>query len=174
MAANKVFNIASAKDVRFLLDYMNRYQRDMKINLRKALDRITYEVGIPAVDSRYGAGMGDSSSEHQCSFRASYTDDTVTGILTVQGKDVAFIEFGAGVYYNTYAGSSPHPKGEELGYTIGSYGQGQGRYDIWVYLDENGNRQVSYGTEATMPLYNALKEMTTQISRIFREVFANV
>ena len=28
-------------------------------------------------------------------------------------------------------GTSPHPKGEEFGYTIGSYGKGQGSKDFW-------------------------------------------
>lgn len=43
-----------------------------------------------------------------------------------------FIEFGAGIHYNGSAGSSPHPKGNEFGYTIGSYGKGLGKKIIGI------------------------------------------
>ena len=75
--------------------------------------------------------------------------------ITIRGEDVAFVEFGAGIRYNTEAGTSPHPKGVELGYTIGSYGHGHGAERQWTYVDENGIEVVSYGTEAAMPLAHA-------------------
>ncbi len=174
MAAKKHWNIKSTKDVADLAKYMDRYNRTFEFNIRVFMLRITTEVGIPVIDSRYGAGHGDSSSDHTTRLEISAMGGKVVGTLFLEGEDVAFIEFGAGVYYNTAAGTSPHPKGNDLGFTIGSYGQGQGRYDIWTYTDRYGNLQVSYGTEATMPLYTAFEEMAKEIARIFKEVFANV
>ena len=149
------------------------YRDGLNGKIETAIRRLVDEVGIPVIDQRINEAMGDSDKSHDTLFTISETADGLEGTLTVNGKDIAFIEFGAGIYYNTPAGTSPHPKGEEFGYTIGSYGQGQGRYEIWVYRDANGNRQVSYGTEATMPLYNAAKEMEDRVVKIFREVFSN-
>lgn len=75
--------------------------------------------------------------------------------LRLQGEQAVFVEFGAGVYYNGAAGSSPHPYGVELGYTIGDYGWGFGQFDEWGYTDANGKYRLTHGTPAAMPLYNA-------------------
>lgn len=84
-----------------------------------------------------------------------------------------FIEFGAGIHYNGAAGSSPHPKGEEFGYTIGSYGQGKGKNESWVYYADSGEWVRSYGTEATMPMYKASVEIIQNIRKIAKEVFSS-
>lgn len=78
----------------------------------------------------------------------------VFATLRLRGEDVAFVEFGAGIHYNDHPHSSPHPLGVELGFTIGSYGQGQGIHDYWFYR-ENGTVEISEGTPAAMPLYHA-------------------
>ena len=91
----------------------------------------------------------------------------------MESTDILFLEFGAGIHYNGPAGSSPHPKGTEFGYTIGSYGEGHGKQDSWVYQAPTGEWVRSHGTEATMPVYNASLEIIRQIETIAREVFGN-
>ena len=76
-------------------------------------------------------------------------------VVIANGEDAVFMEFGAGVYYNGAAGSSPHPYGVELGYTIGDYGWGFGQFDEWGYTNANGKYRLTHGTPAAMPLYNA-------------------
>ena len=75
--------------------------------------------------------------------------------LRLQGEQAVFVEFGAGVYYNGSPGTSPHPYGVELGYTIGDYGWGFGRSEEWGYTNANGKYRLTHGTPAAMPLYNA-------------------
>lgn len=94
-------------------------------------------------------------------------------IINMSGQDVLFIEFGAGVHYNGAVGSSPHPKGEEFGYVIGSYGFGQGAKDYWYYVDESGAARKSYGTEASMPMYKASLAIMMEIQRIAKEVYGS-
>lgn len=93
-------------------------------------------------------------------------------VVLASGPDAVFIEFGAGVYHNGAAGASPHPKGQELGYTIGGYGKGFGQRKAWGYRDGSGNLIVTRGTEAMMPMLNAADRCAEIAARIAREVFA--
>lgn len=93
-------------------------------------------------------------------------------LVIANGDDAVWAEFGTGVYYNGAAGSSPNPYGKELGFTIGSYGKGNGKKDLWVY-EESGTMLLTHGIKATMPLYNAQKKITQEIESIVREVFGN-
>lgn len=93
-------------------------------------------------------------------------------VILAMGEDAAFIEFGAGVYYNGSVGSSPHPKGGELGMTIGSYGKGYGAKNVWGFY-EDGELKLTHGTPAAMPMYNAVKEVCADIANIAKEVFSS-
>jgi hypothetical protein len=83
------------------------------------------------------------------------------------------MEFGAGVYYNGAVGSSPNPLGTGLGFTIGSYGKGNGRKEVWGYRGEDGEIHLTHGAPASMPLYKAVQSVSRDIARIAREVFAS-
>lgn len=93
-------------------------------------------------------------------------------VIIAVGDDAAFIEFGAGVYHNGSVGSSPHPKGAELGMTIGSYGKGHGAKNVWGFY-EDGELRLTHGTPAAMPMYNAMKEVCADIANIAKEVFSS-
>lgn len=92
-------------------------------------------------------------------------------VVVANGEDAVWCEFGAGVYYNGSAGSSPNPYGKDLGFTIGSYGKGYGKRKAWGYYDETGELVITRGTPATMPMYNAAREVTRKAIEIAREVF---
>ncbi len=91
--------------------------------------------------------------------------------VVASGEDAVWAEFGAGVYYNGSAGTSPHPKGAELGYVIGGYGKGKGTRQVWGYFDDSG-LVLTRGTPASMPLYNALVRARSEIASVAREVFS--
>lgn len=131
------------------------------------------ELGIPIIDSNMAGAQGDSSPSHNTYIRLNSFGGYSKADLVVEGTDLLFIEFGAGVHYNGSAGSSPNPKGAEFGYTIGSYGKGHGTEDFWFYEDESGAKHMSHGTEATMPVYKASIEIVQNIRRIAKEVFGN-
>ena len=94
-------------------------------------------------------------------------------LVIANGTDAVFMEFGAGVYYNGAVGSSPNPLGAALGFTIGSYGYGQGKKEVWGYMGEDGRLHLTHGTPASMPLYRAVQSVVNDIEQIAREVFSS-
>jgi hypothetical protein len=91
-------------------------------------------------------------------------------VVIADGEDAVWVEFGAGVHHNGSAGSSPHPSGAELGFTIGGYGKGRGKRETWGYY-EDGELRLTHGTPATMPMYRAVKTVCDELTNITREVF---
>ena len=92
-------------------------------------------------------------------------------LVIASGEDAVFMEFGAGVFYNGSVGSSPHPLGAGLGYTIGSYGKGNGAKQVWGFTDANGEFHLTHGTPASMPMYKAMMTVKDQLANIAWEVF---
>ena len=86
--------------------------------------------------------------------------------IIANGKDVCFIEFGAGVYYN---GSDSYPGDRPPGIVgIGEYGKGKGKQEYWFYSQGRYTR----GTPANAPMFYTAQEMRKNIMRIAREVFS--
>lgn len=98
-------------------------------------------------------------------------DNGNTQIVIASGSDAVFVEFGAGVYYNGAAGSSPHPQGNELGFLIGEYGKGQGAKRAWGYY-EDGEVKITHGTPASMPMYHGMQDAISVIIDLAQEVFS--
>lgn len=128
--------------------------------------------------------------ESQQTFNTSLVDDIITGaptrnaevnvsvtvsgevtLVIADGEDAVWVEFGAGVFHNGSVGQSPNPYGAQNGFTIGSYGKGNGAKTAWGYYDEEGNLVRTRGTPATMPLARAVGDTLNEIVSIAREVF---
>jgi hypothetical protein len=90
--------------------------------------------------------------------------------LSLVGEQAVFVEFGAGIHYNGAPGTSSHDLGLKFGYTIGSYGMGQGRNEYWFYK-EDGEWKKSEGTPTAMPLFKAKVEMEQRIPSVAKEAF---
>jgi len=118
--------------------------------------------GYPVDDTRFGNVVVTVKPE-----------DDKTTLVVADGKDAVFMEFGAGVYHNGAVGSSPNPWGTGLGFTIGSYGKGNGRKEVWGYYGEDGEIHLTHGAPASMPLYKAVQSVSRDIVKIAREVFAS-
>lgn len=169
--ANRRFETdLSVKGINNLIKQLNAYKKELEGKNELFVERLA-EIGIPVINQHIAASVGDSDKTHETYITVRNYGSVSRATLYVEGKDLLFIEFGAGVHFNSAAGSSPHPKGQELGYTIGSYGKGQGANDYWVYIDSEGQKQFSQGTMATMPVYSAYVEIRRQILTIAKEVF---
>ena len=95
----------------------------------------------------------------------SVDDDGKVAIIRAEGRDVAFIEFGAGIKYG-YG----HPQAGEFGVGPGTYPEGKGHWDNpkgWWY----GSGQHSYGNPPAQAMYSAVKEIAENVTRIATEVF---
>lgn len=156
----------------------------IKQELRKKTDQLVKElteVGIPVIENNMqkanytydskGVRSG-SDTEHYTHVKINAFDTKSIANLIVEGKEVLFIEFGAGVYYNGSAGASPHPKGQEFGFLIGSYGAGHGQQKVWGYYDETGELVMTHGVEATMPLFKAEQKIIDEYVSVAKRVFS--
>ena len=162
----------SSKSIQNAIKEIEAYKRQF-IDRNELFVRRLAELGIPVIDQNIAVAQGDSDKNHNTYIKINSFGSYSEAKLVVEGKDMLFIEFGAGVHYNGSAGTSPHPKGEEFGYTIGSYGKGQGSKDFWFYYADTGEAVMSHGTQSTMPVYKASMEIIHNIRRIAREVFGS-
>ena len=167
MAAKEINFVLSVKSVEKAIKELEEYRETLKNKTIELLNRLA-ELGYQIAESgKYGEGDTDESNIYPEIGQVEYIGDNVRVPLLLNGEGVAFIEFGAGVYYNGAVGTSPNPNGAELGYVIGSYGLGNGAREYWFH--DGGI--ISFGTEAAMPLYKAQREIVAQAGRIAKEVF---
>ena len=163
----------SQSSIQAAIDELNKYKDDF-IDKNELFVRRLAEIGIPVIDRNILSAAGDSEKEHNTYIEIYSSGYFLQARLVCEGKDLLFIEFGSGIFYNggeSEVGSSPHPKGKEKGYTIGSYGKGKGKQKTWGYYDDGGDLVLSHGTEATMPVYEAGQAIIIQIRTIAKEVF---
>lgn len=109
-------------------------------------------------------------STHQATPRipiyASYAKGNSV-IVEENGGEIAFIEFGAGIYHNSSGRNNPLAEKVSFDTGIGSYGKGQGNNKYWFVA----HNLISCGTPAYMPIYNAIEAIKPQIPTIARQVF---
>lgn len=158
----------SVSGIKKAIKQIEDYKKSFKKKNDLFVERLA-ELGIPIIDSNMAKAQGDSDKSHKTKIVLSHKKNTSVARLVLQGKDILFIEFGAGVFYNP--DGSKHPKSSQFGYEIGTYGKGKGKYKQWYYYDDDGETKMSHGTEATMPMYRADMEIISKITQIAREVF---
>ena len=164
----------SEAEINRAINELNTYKQWIEAKTKLLEERIAERIKEEA-QSRFNGAIVDDTIDRS----PSYANVSVTvnnkGTVTVvvaEGTDAIWIEFGAGVYHNGSVGTSPHPKGAELGFTIGSYGQGYGSKQTWAYYDADGKRVRTRGTQAKMPMYLATSTVINDIVQIAREVFS--
>ena len=127
------------------------------------------QVGIPVIDTSIATAQGDSDRTHSTYVTIEQRGLFISATLNVQGKDIAFLEFGAGIYYN---GANEHPKASELGMGVGTYPNQTHAFDLgWWYTDDMGVKHYSHGTEARFPLYRAKQEMQNRFFEVAKQFF---
>lgn len=84
----------------------------------------------------------------------------------IQGTDIAFVEFGAGIYHNSGV-NNPLSQAVQFDTAIGSYGKGQGNKKYWFVA----HNLISCGTPAYMPIQKAIEAVTPMIPTLVRQVF---
>lgn len=161
------------------------------LSIKNAIQELEqYKVDLSRKCDEFCSRLALRISEYvQAGFQASVSDTRINGVtipvnvnvsiqregnmfvVIARGEDAVWAEFGAGVYYNTPAGSSPHPQGAKLGMVIGGYGNGYGAQKTWGYISDDGELILTHGTPATMPMFNALQRILGEYESIACEVF---
>ena len=171
---NKVISVSLSesgieKAIQELLAYKQEIIRKTELLRQKVAARLADE----ARSGFNGAIVDDltgKNSPRLADVNVSVDDLDNVSVVVAEGEDAVWVEFGAGVYHNGSVGSSPHPKGSELGFTIGGYGKGNGKKEIWGFY-EDGELRLTHGTPARMPMSQAMNTIINDIVSIAREVF---
>ena len=153
---------------------LNAYKQDLIRKTDLLREKIAERIRDEAEQGFQGAIVDDLVGEgarqiDKFAVKCNPSTGNVT-VVVATGKDIVWVEFGAGVYHNGSVGSSPHPHGTELGFTIGTYGEGRGKQKIWYFKDKDGKHRT-HGTPAAMPMSNAVNTVINDIVSIAREVF---
>ena len=164
----------STSSINKAIKELEAFRRNFLEKVDKYRVRIAEEVADIA-SLNFGSSMVDDiikgGAPRKADVSVSVSDRGSISVVVADGEDAVWCEFGAGVYHNGSVGTSPHPSGTELGFTIGSYGKGYGKGQAWGYYDESGGLIITRGTPATMPMYNAAQEVMRKAVEIAREVF---
>ena len=152
---------------------LEEYKKDIKRKTALLQDRIAKRIEEEA-DKGFASAVVDDlvrGGYQKPDVTVNYTTKGDISIVVAQGEDAVWVEFGAGVYHNGNLGSSPHPRGSELGMTIGGYGQGKGKQKSWGFKDADGTLHVTRGTPAQMPLEKAVLSVLDELPQMAKEVF---
>lgn len=154
--------------IRELAQYKTEFLQKVELLREKVADRLAVE----AQSGFTGAVVDDliKGGQKFADVKVSVDNRANLSVVVAIGEDAVWVEFGAGVYHNSSPGSSPHPNGAELGFTIGSFGKGNGKKETWGFY-EDGELKISRGTPATMPMYRAVQTVCDDIQSIAKEVF---
>lgn len=169
----KVIRISlSEKDIGRAIKELEQYKREIIRKTELLRTKVAERLANLAQSGFNGAIVDDlieeSGGARKAEVQVSIDERENVSVVIAAGEDAVWVEFGAGVYSNGSAGSSPHPKGSELGFTIGGYGKGMGKRQTWGFY-ENGELRLTHGTPAIMPMYNAVKTVCDEIADIARE-----
>ncbi len=151
-----------------LADYKQEILHKTELLREKVAERLADE----AKNGFSGAVVDDLTRGEQRFAQVDVSIDNRGSVTVVvaSGEDAVWVEFGAGVYHNGSPGSSPHPRGAELGMTIGGFGKGNGKKEIWGFY-EDGELKLTRGTPARMPMALAVTTVCNDIQSIAKEVF---
>lgn len=162
----------SEREIDKAIKELEQYKQELILKTALLREKVADRIAELARSGFNGAVVDDmlkgGVKTAQVTVSLSNADDV--SLVIANGEDAVWVEFGAGVYHNGSAGASPHPKGSELGFTIGGYGKGMGKKEVWGYY-EGDELRLTYGTPAIMPMYNAVKTVCDEITDIAREGF---
>lgn len=155
-----------------LADYKQEILRKTELLREKVTERLADEAksGFSGAIVDELILKGGQTSPRHAQVDVSVDNRGSVTVVVASGEDAVWVEFGAGVYHNGSPGSSPHPHGAELGMTIGGFGKGNGKKEVWGFY-ENGELKLSRGTPARMPMALAITTVCNDIQSIAKEVF---
>lgn len=164
----------SEKDIDRAIKELEQYKQEIIRKTELLRVKVAERIAALAQSGFNGAIVddltGESGGARNANVQVSIDERENVSVVIAAGEDAVWAEFGAGVYHNGSVGSSPHPKGQELGLTIGGYGKGMGKRQVWGFY-EDGELKLTHGAPATMPMYNAMKIVCDEIVAIAKEVF---
>lgn len=155
------------KSINEAIKKVNQYKRWVNQKETQLLKKLS-KYGATRVKVYYSEAQYDG--EFEISVDSTVTKTTAT--IYARGSEVAFIEFGAGVYYNG-AESYPLPRPDGI-VGIGKYGKGRGKRKAWGYYAEEGNKDslvITHGNPPAKALYKGMLDICDIALVTAKEVF---
>ena len=153
----------SSKSIQNAIKELRTYRGSIDAKLDELLEKLAY-IGVKEASVRFTNAIYDGVNDSSVTLTAIKNGYCIVA----EGKAVAFIEFGAGVYHNP---SEPYPNPRPGGIVgIGEYGKGYGKRQAWGFKDESGELVITHGNPAAMPMWYASEEMRNAILKTFKEV----
>lgn len=163
-------NLADSSSIDSAIRELKAYEKEIKEKCETLRRRVAERIQARAQSGFSGAIVDDVLKGTRIAHvTVSVEDSDDVTLVIANGEDAVWVEFGAGVYHNGAAGSSPNPYGSELGFTIGGYGT-KGTRDVWGFY-EDGELILTHGTPAAMPMFHAVQAVIDDIGEIAKEVF---
>lgn len=154
----------SSSSIRDAINELTSFRDSLAAKTDKLLEELAY-IGVKEASIRFTTAIYDGVNDSSVSLepiKEGYC-------IKAEGKAVAFIEFGAGVYHNP---GEPYPNPRPSGIVgIGEYGKGHGKRQAWGFRNENDELVITHGNPAAMPMWYASEEMRDAIKAKFLEVF---
>ena len=154
----------SSKSIGSAIKELKAYRDSIHAKKYILLEELT-SIGLREASVRFTTAMYDGINDSHVTAEKIHFGYCIKA----EGKAVAFIEFGSGVYHNP---KEPYPDPRPEGIVgIGEYGHGYGKRQAWGYKDESGELVITHGNPAAMPMWYASEEMRKAIITKFKEVF---
>lgn len=158
------------REIEKAIKELREYRRELNAKLEKFIT-LLLEDGITVARTQLMSTVGDSV-QGIIGFGVDNDGEIMSATVSLEGKDALFIEFGAGIAYNT---GRQHPLANEFGYGVGTYPSkhppNRAMNPGYWYYRENGELVRSIGTGASMPIFTAAETMRNNLIKRASEVF---
>lgn len=174
-------DVLNPKDINQAIQEIKAYKSWVSKKTKEMIERLSL-IGLQEASVRFSGAQYDGTNDVHLRTEDLSDDETYKFVVYAEGEAVCFIEFGAGVYYN----SAEYPLEKPVGVVgIGEYGKKKGSHPSWAYYGDNpgsngwvietkkGSVVITHGNPAAMPMYYASSEMKQQITAIAKEVFSS-
>lgn len=141
------------------------YQKGVKEKARRIAERLA-DYGLTRIQIGFAAVPYDEENREVSTSVEKRGENTFA--VVAGGKDVLFLEFGAGIRYG-----SGHPLAGQFGYGPGTY-PGQTHVPepgYWWFTGKDGQSHYSAGNAPGMVMYMTGMDMENEVMRVAKEVF---
>ena len=112
----------STKGINAAIREIRKYKNELREKQMRLLQRISDELANEAQQnfdaSQYDDIIGEGTRRPNVTLHSGQSNNLF--VVIADGEGAVLVEFGAGVYHNGGAASSPHPNGAEHGCVTGS------------------------------------------------------
>jgi hypothetical protein len=159
-------NPFDSKSVKAALKQVEQYKRWLKAKETELLTKLG-DYGVTRVRVNYSWIQYDGNTsidDISCNVNGN------VATIRARGEEIAFIEFGAGVWFND-AESYPIPRPKGI-VGIGQYGKGKGNDPRgWYYTKDGVSGKHTKGNPPAMGMYKTTLDLATEVTKIAKEVF---